>query len=287
MKRHLMKKLFCLFFLLLALPLTALQYKYNLSICMIFRDEGPYLKEWIEFHRMLGVQHFYLYNNLSKDNYKEVLGPYIKRGIVELIEWDKESTYLGEWDSIQVGAYNDGLNRARTKTKWLAILDSDEFLFPTVGNNLPLFLKKYEKLKKFGGLLVNWVFFGTSWVAKIPSDKLLIETLVLSVSSGNDHFKSVFLTNAVEHICSPHYAIYKPGYHHISPKNGPPPFIAIDEIRINHYWSRDEWYLNKFKIPRRQVWGTDDASCKLWAEVSNQDYDPTILRFVTQLKSRM
>jgi len=32
----------------------------------------------------VGVEHFYLYNHLSKDEYAEVLEPYIKEGIVEL-----------------------------------------------------------------------------------------------------------------------------------------------------------------------------------------------------------
>ena len=37
--------------------------KYYCSICAIFRDEGTYLKEWIEYHRIIGIDHFYLYNN--------------------------------------------------------------------------------------------------------------------------------------------------------------------------------------------------------------------------------
>lgn len=282
-----MRWLICLVHFLLICSSCNASYKYDLSACMIFRDEAPYLKEWIEFHRLQGFEHFYLYNNLSEDNYKEVLAPYIKSGIVELIEWNRESENVIEWDAIQVGAYNDGFNRAKKKSKWLAILDSDEFLFPTVENDLLKFLKQYEKLNGFGGLLVNWVGFGTSWVEKIPEDKLLIETLTLCVPSGNDHFKSIFLTKRVEYICSPHYVIYKAGYRHFTPNGGLPPFIEIDKIRINHYWSRDEWYLNNFKIPRRQLWGTDAATCKLWAESSNQAYGTEILRFVESLRLEM
>ena len=37
--------------------------KYKLSICAIFKNEANYLKEWIEYHRMVGVEHFYLYNS--------------------------------------------------------------------------------------------------------------------------------------------------------------------------------------------------------------------------------
>jgi len=31
-----------------------------LSIVAIVRNEGTYIKEWIEYHRMLGVEHFYI-----------------------------------------------------------------------------------------------------------------------------------------------------------------------------------------------------------------------------------
>lgn len=34
-----------------------------LSICAIFKDEAPYLPEWIEFHRSVGVERFFLYDN--------------------------------------------------------------------------------------------------------------------------------------------------------------------------------------------------------------------------------
>jgi hypothetical protein len=30
------------------------------SIAAIFKDEAHYLREWIEFHNMLGVEHFFL-----------------------------------------------------------------------------------------------------------------------------------------------------------------------------------------------------------------------------------
>ena len=43
--------------------------KYNLSICAIFKNEAKYLKEWIEYHRIFGVDHFYLYNIGSRDSF--------------------------------------------------------------------------------------------------------------------------------------------------------------------------------------------------------------------------
>ncbi|MBR7025230.1 MAG: glycosyltransferase family 2 protein, partial [Selenomonadaceae bacterium] len=46
---------------------------YDLAVVAIFKNEGHYLKEWLDYHLFAGVEHFYLYNNNSTDNYEEVL----------------------------------------------------------------------------------------------------------------------------------------------------------------------------------------------------------------------
>lgn len=264
-------------------------YPYQLSVCTVFQNEAPYLKEWIEFHRLVGVDHFYLFNNLSTDHYQEVLKPYIKKGIVELIDWPYDFKEWKEWDDIQVRALQEGCERAYGKTKWLAFLDCDEFLFPTQCNNLSEFLKQFESQREVGGICVSWVVFGTSNVAKIPDDKLLIETLVMSSGSGSDHFKSIVRPEKVSAVVNPHYVIYKKGYSAFTPSNRPmqPPYIEIDLIRINHYWSRDEFYLNTVKIPRRIKWGTPAEVCQLWGTSSNNFHDTAIFRFIEPLRKKI
>lgn len=84
-------------------------YKYNVAICAIFLNEGPYIREWIEFHRIVGVEHFYLYNNMSVDNYKCILERYIAEGIVTLIEWDVPHG--------QISAYKNCIKRFSDETR--------------------------------------------------------------------------------------------------------------------------------------------------------------------------
>ena len=45
----------------------------KIAICAIFKDEAPYLLEWIAFHRMIGVDLFVLYNNGSNDGGAELV----------------------------------------------------------------------------------------------------------------------------------------------------------------------------------------------------------------------
>jgi hypothetical protein len=53
-----------------------------LSICAIFKDEAPYLPERIEFHRLVGVERFFLYDNLRVDGGREVLEPWVRARVV-------------------------------------------------------------------------------------------------------------------------------------------------------------------------------------------------------------
>ena len=59
---------------------------YDLAVTAIFKNEGRYLKEWLDYHLFAGVEHFYLYNNDSSDNYAEVLAPYIEKNLVTLTD---------------------------------------------------------------------------------------------------------------------------------------------------------------------------------------------------------
>ena len=40
------------------------QKKYTVAVCAIFKNESVFLKEWLEYHLLIGVEHFYLYNNM-------------------------------------------------------------------------------------------------------------------------------------------------------------------------------------------------------------------------------
>ncbi|MBQ6975183.1 MAG: glycosyltransferase family 2 protein [Selenomonadaceae bacterium] len=46
-------------------------FMYDLVVVTIVRDEAPYIKEWIDYHLLAGVNHFLIYDNESSDNLKE------------------------------------------------------------------------------------------------------------------------------------------------------------------------------------------------------------------------
>ena len=58
--------------------------QHYLCVAAIVKNEGDYLAEWVEFHHMLGVEKFLIYDNGSTDNINSVLQPYINEGLLNL-----------------------------------------------------------------------------------------------------------------------------------------------------------------------------------------------------------
>jgi len=268
-------------------------YEYQLSVIAIFQDEGRFLKEWLDFYRVLGVEHFYLFNNLSEDNYKEVLKPYIKAGLVELYDWPYVSQPGNEsdWMAIQSAAYRKGLDIANGQSKWVALIDTDEFMFPRHNENLIEFLNEYEECS---GVLVNWQLFGTSHIARIPDNQLLIETLLMQSpvqSNVNKNCKNIVRPEKVKYCTRANCVIHYPWTYSVDPdkrvffwdfyQSRP---VNIEKIRINHYWSRDEEFFYTNKLARTENWGNKKQSCVQRNQEANQLINTEILLWVPHVR---
>jgi len=106
----------------------------ELSVVSIMKNEGPYLKEWIEYHKLVGVDRFYLYDNGSTDNTKEVIAPYINNRTVIYVEMSCVNSMGGGY--LQMFAYNQTVKKYKNKTRWLAAIDLDEFIVPLYKNSI-------------------------------------------------------------------------------------------------------------------------------------------------------
>jgi len=125
-----------------------------LAVCAIFRDEAPVLAEWVLFHRLMGVERFYLYDNGSVDDPGSVLRPFVEEGWLEHRPWP-----IPFRESAARKAYADALARARGAVRWLACIDIDEFLFAPQGGTLPSVLRGFEA---HPGVVVRWQCYGSS-----------------------------------------------------------------------------------------------------------------------------
>lgn len=265
---------------------------YQLAITATFQNEARFLREWIEFHLLVGVEHFFLYNNASNDDYETVLQPYLDNGIVDLIDWHFTASKLSKWQKLQRQIYNHSLTYFGRYTQWMAFIDVDEFLVPVEVDTLPLLLRHYEN---YGGLSVNQQLFGTSDVSRIPEGHLLIETLTYQAEPSfweHSHIKVIAQPSRVKKFYSynnlpeykiPYFQVNSDYLMTAGPLSHSP---LIDKIRINHYWTGDGDHLNTIKMPRWQRWFPMTEICRKLQRLHAIE-DHTINRFIQPLRLQM
>lgn len=288
-------RIFCL--ILALLPCKSFSQEYELVICALFRDESFFLKEWIEYHQLIGVDHFYLYNNLSQDNSLDILKPYIDNGLVDVFDWNYEPHSQQEYlEKLQIPIYEHALQMTKKTSKWAAFIDLDEFIVPKQHDNLKELLKMYED---YGGIAINWQLFGTSNLENIPDEGLIIENLVMKAPKEiglNQFVKLIVKPEKVKSIGSnPHTFEFISGSFAVNsayaslPANQRGQNVITDLIQINHYWfGTKQWFL-KNKLPRRRNWGIgmEEENLDEILKIYNVEKDETILRFVPELKNHV
>jgi hypothetical protein len=265
--------------------------KYDLSICAIFKNEAAYLKEWIEYHRLVGIDHFYLYNIGSTDHFMEVLGPYIKKNVVTLIHWSdhmgcQEEDNAFKWAlGTQVPAYENAIKFRTKETKWLVFVDIDEFLVSPNANKLTEVLEKYEE---HPGIILASDFFDASQIDAFSRRKLLIETLELANAPRKNPQKEVSKTIFKPDLC---HGFTWPPYKCIFKDRRTAITIRKPELRINNYINRNVGYFftkakDKLHIDNRFL--TDDEISELLAlDYEIEDQDRVIYHFVPELRKKM
>ena len=176
--------------------------KYKLSVCAIMKNEAPYLIEWLEFHKLVGVEKFYLYDNGSTDNTFDLVDDYVQSGDVVFHNWP---TVPG-----QMSAYDHCLQTYRAASEWMAFIDLDEFLFASEKNDLRDILDEFVE---FPGVGVNWLVFGSSGHKTRP-EGLQIANFTkrdLDDAETNKHIKSIVRPVEAIRPHSPHDFIYLNG----------------------------------------------------------------------------
>lgn len=216
--------------------------EHYLSVCAIAKNEGPYFKEWIEWHLGHGVDKFYIYDNESTDDTKDILEPYVQRGIVEYIEWPGYRR--------QLAAYDDCIERNRFSSRWIAFVDLDEFIVPVQDSTIPAFLRRFEQ---FAAVEINWLIYGSSGHKNKSSEAVMDRFKCHSTFDHelNHHVKSIVNPRQVYTMIGCHEAAKISGYaadSHGQPinKHFKERTPQQDVIRINHYAVRSfEEFLEK------------------------------------------
>lgn len=256
-----------------------------LSIVAIMKNEAPYVKEWIEYHLLVGVDRFYIYDNESTDNLKEVLQPYIETGIVIYTYWPGRKE-----EGVQGKAYENMILKYKDNNRWVGIIDADEFILPMKDKDLKEFLKKYEKCVGVG---INWIMYDSNNHFHKPNGGILENYTRVRKIYDNDYnarMKSIVNPRKVQ-APEGHNSIYKENllavdeYYRPIRVGDKKDIFSVDKIRINHYWSKSyEEYSKKIKKPRcNGIFLTENKS---QYNFINYTYDYSIMRYVIRMSGK-
>jgi len=258
-----------------------------LSVCAVVKDER-YLPEWVEYHRIVGVEHFYIYDNSTSPDVS--LAKQVIEGFVTVIPFPGERQ--------QFNAYNHCLQNFGKDSRWIAFIDADEFLVPNRCDDLRDLLRNYEA---YGGLAVSWLIFGSSYHILRPKG---LQTENYTLRSANEFIhrsgehnqlvKSIVQparTFAVSN--NPHFFLYKDDYNCVNENfelvSSAASRNCIETIQLNHYFTRSyQDFKEKIRRGRADVGG--HHTLLEFFEIdhyANLVYDNKILRFLPELKGKL
>lgn len=273
---------------------SSMEKMYNVSICAIFKNEAPYLKEWIEFNHIVGIDHFYLYNNNSEDDFLSILNPYIQSGLVTLIEWPDNHK--------QMECYISCIEEYASETKWMGFIDIDEFVVPKSTNSVYDFLAPFEK--RAGSVKVYWKLFGTSGKLDRKLGGLVCEDFIVCWPKYCDIGKCFYNTafafdKSSKHAKQLHHTFWaKYGGMNIPPVNifnkicAGNRNVAVTKdfpIQINHYFTKSyqEYAMKRAKGDVYFKINPHDEEYFFEHETKCTDVDYSAYRYLIKLKLQM
>ena len=125
---------------------------YFFSIIVYFKNECSSILEWILHYKNWGVDHIYMIDNGSGDNFEIIIEPFIKEGFITL--W--KEPYIN-----QIWSYQKYMSILKKETIWLGVFDLDEYLYTKKSTNLKDIMKSFHSSKKLIMIQMKIFYPGT------------------------------------------------------------------------------------------------------------------------------
>lgn len=261
----------------------------SLAVCAIFKDEARFVEEWVAYHALIGVDHFFLYDNGSTDGGPELLsnGPFRRQITLTPIP-DQPG---------QFKAYRHFVDNFAKSYDWAAFIDLDEFIQTLETDDIHDLLPRYEG---FSGVLLQWLMFGPSGQEQRP-DGLVIDSYTQRMPDDylrNRHVKSLVRVADIDlsriidsaHLIPVRGTVCNSRGEEVA-KEPIQPIACHDVVVINHYYtkSREDW---ETKVNKGRADTHDEQLRRLltWFDNYARDaviYDTRITRFSPAVRAAM
>ncbi|MBR4641880.1 MAG: glycosyltransferase family 92 protein [Selenomonadaceae bacterium] len=258
---------------------------HNLAVVAILKNEGPYLKEWLDYHLLAGVEHFYLYDNESPDNQAEVAKPYVEAGLVDYFPLPGKV--------MQCAAYNDAVKRFKFHCRYMAFIDGDEFIFPKSNRSIVEVVDEIlSGNPNAAGLAINWQMFGSNGQVKADYSRGVLERFTRRAPKDytpaggetNSLIKTVTNPRKINFFGSPHFSNYFEGCYSVNENGklvtgGYSAPVTAEKIVVNHYYTKSyEEYAKKVNRGRSDILQPRELK-DFEHDDRNEEFDDDILKY--------
>ena len=236
--------------------------EYFLCIVAIFKNEALILEEWLNHYINQGVEHFYLIDNGSTDNYKNIL---LKFNNVTCITDDEKYK--------QVEHYNKYLSTIKSSSEWVIVVDLDEFIYARNGFNS---IKSVLLTIDCDVISIGWKMFGSSNHIEQPLSVRTGFTYRLKGVSLRQNNKEIIRTSVLDKFTSAHEQLTSgkkivmpnKSYDEESSKDSSYDEESLKDcvLHLNHYAIQSKSFFEKIKMTRGDV-----AAARL-KNIRNWDY---------------
>jgi len=202
------------------------------------KHEDLYIREWLEYHLLVGVEHFFLYDMDGGQGLAGILEPYEDAGVVTRIPWTHyEGTRLDRGGPLRQSkgalAHRHVVRHFRGRVRWAQKIDGDEFLYPLEGDDVIGPVRAFDR-DRHRGIRVPRFNFGHNGHERRPPG-LVIENYLRREATrssqkdmGNGEKLSGNHFRRGAHAWS--YSLHKRGTL-VSPDQ-------VETLRINHYFTK-------------------------------------------------
>ena len=214
---------------------------YKLSIISMFKNESSIIKQWIEHYLDEGVEHFYLIDNGSTDDYNSQIKDYMNYITLIIDPYRKPINT----QNILINKYF--LDKIKKESEWVIICDIDEYIFNINSNkNIYDYLKTLDNISK---VILPWKCFAGHKNKNIIPDDICLSLFARTneIKYGNNYFKYGFSKSIIKTEDLIKLEVHNSS---INDESKIKLLNISDELHLNHYQLISEMYYKTIKCVR-------------------------------------
>jgi len=131
------------------------------------KNEGPFLLEWLGFHRSIGFEDFLIFTNDCEDGSDKMADRLAELGVIEHVKNEGFEKKGPQWTALN----SPPLRRALRKADWAIHLDLDEFVNIKIGTGQLTDL--IDKIDGADAISIPWRFFGNADISRFVDAPIL------------------------------------------------------------------------------------------------------------------